>query len=82
MYKEEDNSAYDEFQKEGTGSREVTKEYKEIVYPFGKYQITVRLSPGNEFIGISEVKVNRDFLSYKQKMISKGFHDVEEFYRE
>ena len=68
--------------KEGTGSPSTPSEYKDIIYAFDKYEIKVRLTPNNEFIGIVEVKVNKDFLSYKQKVTSKGFHDVEEFYRE
>ena len=65
-----------------TGSHDITKDYRTIVYPFGKYEITIKLSPNNEFMGILEVKVNKDFLSYKHKMVSKGFHDVDEFYKE
>ena len=79
----------EDFVSQGTGSHYpdslntviTPKEYKTIVYPFGKYQITIKLSLNNEFIGILEVKVNKDFLSYRQN-ISKGFHDVDEFYRE
>jgi len=72
----------DSFENHKTGSHDVTEDYKIIVYPFDKYEITIKLSPNNEFIEILEVKVNKDFLSYKQKMISKGFHDVDEFYSE
>jgi len=77
------DSSYERLKKEGTGSGlEEPKYFKEIVYPFGKYEIKVRLSPSNKFIGISAVKINKDFLSFKQKTTSKGFHDVEEFYKE
>lgn len=68
--------------KEGSGSPDIPLSYKDIIYPFDKYEIRVRLTPNNEFIGIVEVKINKDFLSYKQKVTSKGFHDVEEFYKE
>lgn len=75
--------------KEGTGPPEapfsyqdVPLSYKDVIYPFDKYEIKVRLTPDNVFIGIIEVKINKDFLSYKQKVTSKAFHDVEEFYRE
>lgn len=81
MHKRSKEYTYENLKNEGTG-REVSEEYKERVYPFDKYEIKVRLSPTNEFIGIVEVKVNKDFLSYKQKSTSKGFHDVEEYYRE
>lgn len=84
MHRRREEITYENLKKEGTGNHEVPKkpkEYKEVVYPFDKYEIRVRLSHTNEFIGIVEVKVNKDFLSYKQKITSKGFHDVEEFYR-
>ncbi|MBL7135471.1 MAG: hypothetical protein ISS81_02620 [Candidatus Marinimicrobia bacterium] len=73
---------YDNLRKQGTGSLEVFDDYKIILYPFDKYQIKIKLTPSNEFIGIIEVKVNKGFLSYKQKISTKGYHDVDEFYRE
>lgn len=76
------NSKIDEAKTEGTGDRDVSEEYREIIYAFDKYQIKVILTTSNVFVGISEVKINKDFLSYKQKTTTKGFHDVEEFYKE
>jgi hypothetical protein len=73
---------YDNLKNRGTGSHEGLDKYKIILYPFDKYQIKIKLTPFNEFIGIIEVKVNKEFLSYKQKITSQGFHDVDEFYRE
>jgi len=70
------------FEKQKTGSRDAPEDYKIIGYPFGKYEVTIKLSLNNEFIEIQKIKVNKDFRSYKQKMISKGFHDVDEFYEE
>jgi hypothetical protein len=81
VYSNEDFD-YTTLRNRGTGGREAPENYKLVVYPFGRYLITIKLSLNNEFIGIEEVKVNKDFLSYKQKIPSKGFHDVEEFYRE
>lgn len=72
----------EELRKEGTGGQGISPSYKDIIYLFGKYEIKVRLTPDNEFIGIIEVKVNKNFLSYKQKLTPNSFHDVEEFYRE
>lgn len=68
----------------GTGSHDEYEdtEYKIITYPFGRYEIKVKLSPKNEFIEIIEVKFNKDFLSYKQKLLRKKIHDVDEFYPE
>lgn len=77
-----DDYDYSNPKDQGTGSHNESDDYKIIVYPFDKYQIKVKLTPTNEFIGIVEIKINREFLSHKQKMASKGFHDVDEFYRE
>jgi len=65
----------------GTGGLP-SKGFKEVVYPFDQYEIKVRLSPNNEFIAITEVKVKKDFMSYKEKISTKGYHDVEAFYPE
>ena len=78
----EETYDYDKFKKQGTGGHDESDDYKTIIYPFDKYQIEVKVTPSNEFIGIIEVKINKDFLSYKQKMALKGYHDVDEFYRE
>lgn len=74
--------AKDIFKNRGTGSHEDFEDYKIVTYPFDKYQIKIKLTPNNEFIEIIEVQINKDFLSYKQKITPLGFHDVEEFYRE
>jgi hypothetical protein len=70
------------FEEQKTGSHYVPTPYKTIVYPFDKYEITVKLSQNNEFLGIVEIKVNKDFLSFKEKTTPKGYHDVDEFYKE
>lgn len=64
-----------------TGSHDFN-ETKFIVYPFGKYEITVELTSTNEFLGIVEVKVNKDFRSYSQRITSTKVHDVEEYYKD
>ena len=76
-FKEQIKNSGDSF----TGSHEEFDEFKIITYPFGKYEIKVKLSLANQFIGIVEVKINKTFLSHKQKITSKGYHDVDEFYR-
>jgi hypothetical protein len=73
---------YDNLKNQGTGIHERFYDYKIILYPFDKYQIKIKLTHSNEFIGIVEVKVNKEFLSHKQKITSQGFLNVEEFYRE
>ena len=66
----------------GTGSGDIEKIGKTLDYKFGKYIIKIALSDNNEFRGITELKINKDFLEFKKKSTPKGFHDVEEFYKE
>lgn len=66
----------------GTGGSLSPKEFKEVVYPFEQYEVKLRLSPNNEFIAITEIRVKKDFVSYKEKISTKGFHDVESYYSE
>ncbi|MGA2574180.1 MAG: hypothetical protein ABSF36_08315 [Candidatus Methanomethylicaceae archaeon] len=73
---------YKSFKSQGTGGHSISQEYKTIVFPFDKYEITVKLTLNNEFVNIEGVKINKDFTSYKQKITSNGFHDVEKFYKE
>lgn len=72
---------YDKLKIEGTGGSILRKNKSQLVYPFGKYNITVKLSNKNEFMGISEIRLNKDFRSYKQRLVTKGYHDVEDFYK-
>ena len=64
----------------GTGSHASLGQTKIVSYPFGRYRIKVELTPSNEFLGIVEVAVEKDFIAHKKKMMPKGVHDVEEFY--
>ena len=76
---------YDVLKDQGTGSHGDFEEFKIVTYPFDRYLIKVKLTPTNEFIGIVEVSVNKDFLSHQQRLVfltSLGLHDVEEFYEE
>jgi hypothetical protein len=65
-----------------TGNHKDYEDFKIIVCPFEKYEIKIKLTTDNKFLEIIEVKLNKDFLNYKQKMASKGAHDVDKFYRE
>ncbi|MFA5031436.1 MAG: hypothetical protein WC614_00305 [bacterium] len=67
---------------QGTGEHDKSEDYKIVFYPFDKYQIGVKLTLTNEFIEITEVKINKSFLSYEQKTATKGYHDVDKFYSE
>lgn len=55
---------------------------KTVTCPFGKYEITVVVTTDGEFVGIAEVGLGHDFVSYKQKVTPQGYHDVSAFYRE
>ncbi len=63
-----------------TGSREPPVVLSHV--RFGRYEITVRLGPANEFRGIEEVAVAKDFLSPEQKVRSSAHHDVSDLYEE
>ncbi len=70
------------FGEEVTGSEENIKKVKEIRVPFDKYIIKVGLSPTNEFLGITEIEISKDFRSEREKMKSKPFYDVDKYYEE
>jgi len=63
----------------GTGYPEPSEVYVTQVYPFNQFLITVKLTPDGRFIGIEEVRINKDFRSYKQKVSQKIFHYVDEY---
>lgn len=73
---------YDYPTEQGTGSHGESEDYKIINYPFEKYEIKVKLTSRNEFVAITEVRINKEFMSHKQKMSSEGFGDLSEFYEE
>jgi hypothetical protein len=62
----------------GTGSTSA-KEYVTINYPFEKYEIIVKLTMDGRFVGIEEVRINKDFRSYKQSIPQKIFRDIDEY---
>lgn len=80
MYYNKEFLNYNMLRKQGTGGRGST--YKYVTYPFDKYEIKVKLTDKNEFVGVEEVRISRDFLSNKQRISTRGSHDIEEFYRE
>lgn len=56
--------------------------YKTIVYSFDKYEIDVQLGSNDEFIGVTGVKINKDFVAYEKKRMPLGYHDVDYLYDE
>jgi hypothetical protein len=53
---------------------------KSIKYPFDKYEVEVLLTPDDKFLGIAGISVNKDFLSFMQKMNSYGYIDLDKYY--
>jgi len=47
---------------------------------FERYTIKVKLGGANEFLGIVEVGVKKDFRSLRERIDSQGGHDVSDFY--
>jgi len=66
--------------KSGTGTIKEFEIIKVIEYPFDRYIVNVNLSADNKFLGISEIKLNKDFRSYKEKIASIKTHNIEELY--
>lgn len=75
-------NTYDDFKNKGTSGYNLADEYKIIVQPFDKYEIKIKLSAEGKFVDIVEVKINKRFLSQKQKISSFGVHNVDDFYKE
>jgi len=73
---------YDSVREQGTGDRGEGYDYQIVSYPFDRYEIKVKLSPSNQFIGITEVKLNKSFLSHRQRIGTQSHLDVDKYYRE
>jgi hypothetical protein len=82
MEQEARQYGYDIFTREATGSPREVGDYRIISYPFGRYEIKIKVTPNNEFVEIVEVAINKDFLAQKQKLSLQGSHDVDKFYVE
>ena len=52
------------------------------IVEYGDLDIVVVLGPDDRFLGISEVRVRRDFLTTQQRIAASGFHDVDHLYKE
>jgi hypothetical protein len=60
----------------GTGSKPVD-EFISIVYPFEKFEIVVKITTDGKFVGIEEVRINKDFRSFSQMKSQKIFEHVD-----
>lgn len=67
---------------QGTGSLSSTPIKKIISINFERYEIKVELSEDDKFLGIYEIRIDQDFLEHEQKIIPKGYHDVDKYYED
>ena len=49
---------------------------------FGQYEVTILLGPSNEFLGIGQIAMAKDFLSQEQKLLAHDVHHVEDIYKD
>lgn len=74
------NKNHLEISEKGTGEFDNEKEFKIKEVLFEKYIIKVKLTLNGEFLSIEEISFDKDFLSYKQKILKHSVKDVEEYY--
>ena len=63
-----------------TGSKQEFELFEFVKYPFDRYIVTVKLSPEKEFLGITEIKLNKDFRNYREKQVSQSSLNIEKYY--
>ena len=78
----DDRLAVDVFTDRGTGSHEELVDYEIVECQIGHYTIKLKLTAEGQFVDILEVKLSKDFTTYKQKMASSESWDVSDYYDE
>ena len=48
--------------------------------PYDRFEVTIQLGPNDEFLGILNVSVKKDFLTTEQRVNSIGYLDVADLY--
>jgi len=74
--------SYSHLTRDSTGADLEEKRYKLVAVPYENFEIVVRLSEDNRFLGVAELRIKKDFLSPEQRVANTGVFDVDEFYRE
>lgn len=64
-----------------TGSHDSRPNFRLVQFPIDRFEIVVRLSESNQFMGIEEIRVNKEFMEFAKKS-PRGYHDVDDYYRE
>ncbi len=73
---------YDSLRNQGTGGHQDLSDCRVVDYAFDKYIVKILVTSANEFVGITEIRINKDFRSYQQKLANIGYHDVDDFYKD
>lgn len=79
------NLDYEFISKHGTGGDSIGEQTITVIYPFGRYEVKVVIRRDGRFVGIEEIRVNKEFLDNLQKMEvlgNIGYQDVEQYYKE
>jgi hypothetical protein len=53
---------------------------REVRCEVGKYVVKVQLTPQNEFLGVVEVSIRKDFRTQEQRIRATAYHDASESY--
>lgn len=86
MVKLDENFLLERFRAEGTSGDELIRDViidnvKILQIPFDRFIVDLILSSSDKFLGIRDIKINKDFLSHEQKMHSIGYYDDSEYYQ-
>ena len=65
-----------------TGSRPLPSHACELIVPYSDYEIVVLLGHNNEFIGVKEIRLSRNFLSLSQIRDNVRSIDVSDLYED
>lgn len=63
-----------------TGDISDSGNYKYVIYHFDDYLVKLRLNRNNEFIGIDEIKVRKNFISPNNLYKSSKINDIEKYF--
>ena len=70
-----------DFPEDSTGDDSSRRKSRTVVVPYLNYEIVVRLTEDDRFIGVEELRIKKDFLSQAQRIANTGVFDVDEFYQ-
>lgn len=65
-----------------TGGQAMAPSTRLVKCVLGRFEVTVILSGSNEFLGIKEIAVQKDFRSHEQRLAGSRVHEVDEYYKE